>query len=391
MPAYFFLLGTTPALSRLELSSVATTEPKLVGGDKLFHVELTGDATATGLFQRLGGFIKLYAEMVRFPIPAQPDQLLTQLADAMASKTLGGNLDFGFAEYGKSPFEQFSLQEIKEALKELGLKARYLRQSAGTGLPAAILLHQHKVQDWCVIYTETEVIVARTLAVQNIDDWTVRDRNKPYADRRKGMLPPKLARIMVNLAVGQTDSATLAEQKMLDPFCGSGTVLFEAAMIGLSSHGTDLDKTAIAGTLQNITWLKDTYGLKTAITTQIADATNLKLPFPPQSLDYVVTEPFLGKPKPNPADLPNIFKGLEKLYLGAFKHWTKWLKDGARLVVVLPYVQDGKRTFSHQNLIDKLKSFGYTLTVDPVLYARPQAVVQRQIVIFTWKQSNKEK
>ena len=85
--------------------------------------------------------------------------------------------------------------------------------------------------------------------------------------------------------------------------------------------------------------------------------------------------------------MANIFKGLEKLYLGAFKHWTKWLADGARLVVVLPYVQTEKHTYSQQKLIDKLKEWGYTLTVEPVLYARPQAIVQRQIVIFTWKQS----
>ena len=35
--------------------------------------------------------------------------------------------------------------------------------------------------------------------------WFKRDRAKPYSDRHKGLLPPKIARILVNLALGGHD------------------------------------------------------------------------------------------------------------------------------------------------------------------------------------------
>ncbi len=386
MSRYYFLVGATPALSKLELEMVVGQKPEFVGGDKLLAFELESDLEAQAIFKRSGSIVKLYGVLTSFPLPDDEQSLLRQLADVMAPHAAANGIDFGFAEFGQSGFEQFSLQEIKVALRELGIKSRYLKQP-GTGLPAAVLLHQTKVQDWCLVYEAGTVFVARTLSVQDIDDWTVRDRYKPYADRKKGMLPPKLARIMVNIAAANTPAETLSKQQLLDPFCGSGTILLESAMIGLAAHGSDLDKTAVRGTLSNINWFAAEYQSKVKLFVQAADATNLQLPFPDHSIDYLVTEPFLGKPTPKLDDLANIFKGLEKLYLGSFKHWCRWLKNDARVVVVFPYVQSGKRTFSLENLFDKLKPFGYTLTVDPVLYARPKAVVQRQIIVFTWKQS----
>lgn len=385
MSVFYFLSGATPALSRLELSSVAQTAIEAVGQTRLLQAEFDSADQAQAVFAQLGGSVKLY-EVVAKLAATDASELLARLAEKMSEFAIDNSIDFGFVEYGHAQFGQFGLQEIKVELKKLGVRSRYLKQE-GTGLSAAVLLHQHKVQDWCLVHDQNTTMLARTIAVQDIDDWTLRDRSKPYADRKKGMLPPKLARIMVNLALEGTQKNLLADQTLLDPFCGSGTVLMEAALRGVKVVGSDLDRTAITGSNANLQWLRENYAITVSSEIVYSDATNLALPVEPGSIKYLVTEPFLGKPKPQPEAMANIFKGLEKLYLGAFKHWTKWLADGARLVVVLPYVQTEKHTYSQQKLIDKLKEWGYTLTVEPVLYARPQAIVQRQIVIFTWKQS----
>lgn len=385
MSVFYFLSGATPALSRLELSSVAQTDIQPVGQTRLLQAVFDSAEQAQAIFSQLGGSVKLYQAVAEL-VANDAAELLARLAEKMSESAIDNSIDFGFVEYGHAQFGQFGLQEIKVELKKLGIRARYLKQD-GTGLSAAVLLHQHKVQDWCLVHDQGKILLARTLAVQNIDDWTLRDREKPYADRKKGMLPPKLARIMVNLALEGNEPSQLADKILLDPFCGSGTVIMEAALRGIQVIGSDLDRTAVSGSQANMQWLRDTYSVNNTSQIVYSDATNLALPIKPGSIRYVVTEPFLGKPKPQPEAMANIFKGLEKLYLGAFKHWTKWLADGARLVVVLPYVQTEKHTYSQQKLIDKLKDWGYTLTVEPVLYARPQAIVQRQIVIFTWKQS----
>ena len=113
-----------------------------------------------------------------------------------------------------------------------------------------------------------------------------------------------------------------------------------------------------------------------------------------QKIDLLITEPFLGKPKPNPAKVPFILKGLEKLYRGAFRHWSKILKDGATVVIVIPsiVVQDKKgktRIYTLEKLIDSLASLGYTTSSEPIEYFREQAIVRRNIYTFTYNTENK--
>src|SRR6185369_6679518 len=126
---------------------------------------------------------------------------------------------FAIAEFGRANKERLSLIEIKKSLKERNISSRFI-DGPRDGLSAAVLLH-HQVVEVNIIELADKVVLAKTLAVQDIDDWTVRDREKPYADRKKGMLPPKVARMMVNMAVGNQAGKCL----VYDPFCGSGTVI----------------------------------------------------------------------------------------------------------------------------------------------------------------------
>ena len=73
--------------------------------------------------------------------------------------------------------------------------------------------------------------------------------DKPYRDMRRGMLPPKLARSLVNLAIG---AKSPSDMTILDPFCGTGTVLMEAMLLGTHVVGTDLAPAVFMG--QGITW-----------------------------------------------------------------------------------------------------------------------------------------
>jgi len=46
------------------------------------------------------------------------------------------------------------------------------------------------------------------------------------------------------------------------------------------------------------------------------------------------TQPFLGKQTPNLKKIDNLYLGLEKLYLGAFKNWRQFLKPDAKIVII---------------------------------------------------------
>jgi len=200
------------------------------------------------------------------------------------------------------------------------------------------------------------------------------------------MLPPKVARIMTNLALGYSDEIHSDSPVLYDPFCGTGTVLMEAALRGCQIFGSDLDPNSVAGTQQNIDWLATDLDIKIDYHLFESDSAHAYTYDWPQKVDLIVTEPFLGKPNPEPEELPNIYEGLESLYLGAFKSWLRILHKGSVICIVFPQVviSHNSKKIEHNllGLIDKLERFGYTLLVKPIAYAHEKATVKRQILVF---------
>jgi len=63
---------------------------------------------------------------------------------------------------------------------------------------------------------------------------------------RSVLVPRRRARCLVNLTGVQPG------QRFLDPFCGTGALLVEAALIGAQAYGSDIDPVMIAGTRENL-------------------------------------------------------------------------------------------------------------------------------------------
>lgn len=383
MPKFIALLGNSPALSVAEFEAVYP-EFKITTHSNQVAIWGSDNFSPEQAIEILGGTIKIFRVLKEID-QLNPQDLEQVLASLLSdSKT---KVNFGVAEIGRDHLPAIDSASIKQNLKDLGVNSRFV-ESPRSGLSASVLTHQ-KVTELAVVQTDKQTLIAQTITTQDIDNWTIRDREKPYFDRKKGMLPPKVARMMVNLALGemaeQLDSLS-AESKptVLDPFCGSGTVLLESAVLGCHAIGSDLDQDACEGTRTNLAWLQSKYQLDFNYQVYQKDASKLELN---QPINYLITEPFLGKPTPKPEQLPNIFRGLEKLYLGAFKQWSKFLADGAKLVVVFPETQvvGSSKRFSLQKLIDKLSPLGYTSKSEPLIYRRPNAIIERAIHQFTFE------
>jgi tRNA G10 N-methylase Trm11 len=244
-----------------------------------------------------------------------------------------------------------------------------------------MLAHQH-VSEFNVIPVEDKLVIAKTTWIYDAEDWVSRDRNKPYRDIKRGMLPPKVARIMVNLATKGKEDLTVA-----DPFCGTGTVLSEAIMVGNNVVGSDTNPDAIPGTKSNLEWLLSTPSLKPrTYDLKIGDATHFDELF--SSVDCIATEPFMGPllDERNPSTLEkikNIAKGLDKLYRGAFKAFAKALPVGGRVVMSIPVFHVYGRVIPTIS-IDTLGALGYNY-VSAVPYSKPGAAVVRNITILEKK------
>lgn len=368
---YLFILGNTPALSRLELTAIMPDAEQV---EVLESVSLvTTEEPISNLIDILGGTVKIAEVLTELP-PQTAESLTQVIAEQVEQLALK---DFAVAEVGRDHLPVVDASEIKHILRKKGINTRYVDGSRH-GMSAAVLRHQ-KVTEILTVQTAKTIYLCKTIQVQDVDEWTKRDRQKPYADRKKGMLPPKVARIMVNLALGPNPEPNTV---LFDPFCGSGTVLMEALCRGVQVVGSDTDPEAVAGSKANIAWLKYEYGIELDATFLLGDATTVRLPHTIVP-SHIVTEPFLGKQTPRLEQLPNIYKGLYKLYLGAFRHWKNLLQDQAKIVCVFPVVLPSPDTkgkqFDLDILIDKLPEFGYTTESEKVMYFRPQAVVARQI------------
>ena len=390
MHTYFFQLGNTPALSLQELRSVFGEKTVTSVTELLAQVALPEDANVQEIIEILGGTVKIM-RVIRPLTETEPEEIeaaITEHLTQLAAET-NNKIHFAVSELHRDHKEPLESHTIKAQLQAAGVHTRYADGSRH-GLSAAILLHKKKVVEVIVVSTESQTLLCQTVAIQDIDDWTHKDRNKPYADSKKGMLPPKVALMMVNIAMGDNPRQPDRVNLLLDPFCGTGTVLIEGILAKLPVIGSDLDAAATTGSRTNLDWIAQNYAVEDPYEVILSDAT--KIPKQKHLVQYIVTEPFLGKQKPNAAKLPFVFKGLEKLYLGAFKHWTTLLADGASVVIIFPAVaienKHGKTiTYNLESLIDKLAQFGYTTLSEPILYHRPQAVVQRQIYRFRFNKA----
>ncbi len=375
MYTHFFQLGTTTKLSFTELVSVLDKQLLTQVTEQIVGFTATDDIDVQKLQDRLGGCVKILENLCTLATASPQD-----IAKGIADHNSDTRVNFAFGEFNSPTEERTDVVAIKKELLQLGKSARFIEGNR-TGVSAAVLLHQRKVQEYIVINTPEHSYLAHTVTVQNIDDWTIRDRRKPYADRKKGMLPPKVARMLLNIN-NAFDSAK--NRVVLDPFCGAGNILLENAMLGAAGIGIDIDKKSVSGTIDNLRWFSEEYGRPHNQQMHPGDATHVPESLS-QSVTAIVTEPFLGKPKPKPEQVSDIFRGLEKLYLGAFKNWRTFLPNGAPITIIFPHTEAKGVEFTMNHLIDKLLPLGYTTVSGPLEYSRPDAIVSRSIYTFILK------
>lgn len=339
MPTSLFILGREPELSVAELEAAARRWPgkvSVISPEVVFvdHPQPLPDGT----LDRLGGSTKMATVLDRWP---RTGELLSTIKSHLTPAWMvpffsSERIEFGVSGYGLSNRERGLLQKMAlQVKKDLHADGRPVRlvTSKEAQLSAVTVRRNgllHRGHEFIFVPTEHDVIVARTDAVQDYQAYGLRDFGRPAANAKSGMLPPKVAQMMLNIAGVQTDDV------LLDPFCGTGTVLQEAALLGVHElHGSDAEQRAVKDSQENIRWfMKEYSGLRLTVDILLRDAREISL-----MPTVIVTEPYLGKPLRGhepPTWLTQQARDLEKLYLQCFQHWRKHLRPGARVVMIWP-------------------------------------------------------
>ncbi len=387
------ILGRQPAFGLAELESRFGAERILPLGDIAAQVDVEVQDVPAHL---LGSVIKIgtpLATLDRTDWSQILDACRTLLPRHFADMPTEGKIKLGLSTYGLNVSLK-SLQrsglELKKALRANGRSARVVPNSA-LELNSAQILHNQLTSDLgcelLFIRDGARTHIARTVHVQDIDDYARRDFTRPRRDAFVGMLPPKLAQTMLNLAQVRPG------QRVLDPFCGTGVVLQEAALMGCDVYGTDISGRMVDYTGQNIQWLKDTYGIDFALSLDTLDATTATWQ---QPIDSVVCEGYLGKPLhtlPAPVHLARIASECNDIAKAFLQNLRPQIAPGTRLCVAVPAWFTGQG-YRHLDVIDDLEKIGYNrvsfkhIRAQDLIYHREDQIVARELLVLTAKESH---
>ncbi len=401
---YIALLGRQPELSIAEVERLFTQTRWFSQSAALF------ESTTTPNIQRLGGSQKL-GKVTRTIKSTDwrtvEKELLIHYRQQWSRHE--GKFVLGLSVYGdgKTPSPR-ELQKtgltLKGALKKHGVNVRLIPNkeaalSTATSHHNKLGLSANKVE-LLIIQGKSTTIIAESIGSQNITALAARDQGRPRRDAFVGMLPPKLAQILINLAAGSPETEPALHKdgslQILDPFCGTGVLLQEANLLGYNAYGTDLSEKMVSYSNDNLAWLKSTHRHITA-ESRVAQGDAMETQWDFSTPTAVAAEAYLGQPfsaPPSPAKLKEVQGNCNHIIGNFLKNISSQVAPGTPVVLALPAWRSkdlspyGNPMFTHLPLVQSLDTYGFeripleTATPEQLLYFRPEQVVAREIIIL---------
>ena len=396
---YFLILGTNPSLSLAEIdfyfkNKKITFKIDILSNEVVF-LETNTELDTSKIIKELGGTIKIGI------VKANTNKVNL----GAFIKVLGNDLEninykfkFGFSTYDNDtlPLNKIAMS-LKNELKKNNISSRWVISKEK--VLSSVVVEQNKLTDkgadFFIIRKGKTFFLGKTLAVQDFKGLERRDFARPARDDESGMLPPKLAQIMINV------SGVKKDEVLLDPFCGSGTVLTEAASMGIKKIlGSDLSMKAVEDSRKNINWLLRSLENKPSVDVEQIDSTEISLRIDKESVDAIVTEPYLG-PQRGAHNIKKTVQSLEELYSNSLEDFSKVLKKEASVVMVWPVFvsRDGEKKKYFLNnvkterfdIIPLLREkylendFIKISKKGGIIYGRPGQKVWREIVLLKLK------
>lgn len=384
---YLFEHGHSPHLAAKELANVLASlgvkYKKLPSIEQLTVLDTKSSLDLTSLVDILGGTIrgaKLLRRVSDEKIEDHLDSTLQSLALEINKSHQDKKLTFTISDTSKTLDTKTISAYFKKFLVELGHSVRFIESYPGSMLQPIIWNDQTLELIFVPEPSTSQWDIYSTQKVTDVRFWQKRDRSRPSVDAQSGVLPPKVARIMINLA---KKPKMVGYGRLWDPFCGSGTVLMEGLLMGYKCYGVDNSTQAINDTKANLDWVHKEFNLKAEYFVELGDSSQVN----PQDLnwekmDMIVAEGYLGPSKFSFDQIPSIMEELLDLYKKTFKNLTQWVKPNGRIVLALPFFNHPQNAVFQKKLIDTCHNSGYNLNVNPLLYGQPKARVKRAIFIL---------
>ncbi len=400
-----FFLGSNPALSAQEIFAYLKRQGIVYTVDSNYRDLLRlliKEKISPDIIKHLGGTIRITEDIHSWNTVPTPEEILDALHPLLAEK-----FTVGVGSVGVSQNMRRMGIDLKKAAKAREVRLSFIEpqgglpvRQAGTSLLNAAQVIFHKLTtppnaELIVLKTAERYTLTKTIAMQDIASYELRDTSRPVRDAKVGMLPPKLAQIMINLGLPET----LPEcHTIYDPFCGMGTILQEAYLMGMNASGSDESNRMLEASQKNLDHIERNFVVDTTCRPRLFmhDVRNSSIPEMLNGKNItVITEPYLGPPQTHPlspTEAGNFAKTVRPLYRTFFVNMRKILNPGNRLLILLPAVrvrEKGRESFTplHRAFLDEVCAIGYRKLQlipheDITLYARPDAFVAREITLW---------
>ncbi len=360
---YLFHLGRDAELSALEVVSYLERTKRTYQVKKVTKLIMMVSIDAfdpVEAMKCLGGTIKISA--------AAED------ADAIIRASMTKNrISVGMTvlESGITMPEQV-VQQIKTIAREEHVKVMQ-KHKTGRDIPPS----KSKGLDLeMVIYKN---ILYHVVAVSDPKSYAQRDEKRPFFDPLM-VISVRLAKILINLSQVKPNGV------LLDPFCGLGTILQEAALMQLQPIGSDDDSRNIRECKENLAWAKKTVGMNILPKVTIRRVEKMGL----VKADAIATEPYLGpflKKLPFENEARDIAAELTPMYDSFLREARKTLRVGAKMAVIVPSFKTRNEKVIRIGFQTLLKNHNFAIvqplknTLIPLEYTLKGSKIRRQIYV----------
>lgn len=406
MNKYVFVLGNNYKLSIIEIlnyfynnninfyNSIFTKE--------ILILDLEKDINCQNVIDIFGGTIKIGKLIL------QENNINEKIFEKIILDNSDKNkrINFGFNNYILKDKFNFKIKNlgltIKNYLKYLGYGSRLVMDKNINILSSVTTEKNNLIKEngfeFLITKLNNTFLIFKIEAIQNFENYSKRDFGRPNRDSKSGMLPPKLCKMMINLS-SFIDKENIT---VLDPFCGSGTMIAELLLLNYKNIiGSDISEKAINDSKINTDWIKENYNIKNKnINIFKEDIKNINNKIEKNSIDLIITEPYLGPSNLNINNILEIKKNiiyLENLYLETFKKLYEVLKRGGEIIIIFPVFKislDNKISFLKLNILDEIKKMNFIkedfkkLNIEnfsEILYSREDQRVLREVHKFIKK------
>ncbi len=384
MKNFFFILGKDWEISLAEVSSILSTqhyEGKIIDHSKnVAIIEFTSDKNLKEIQDlqfKLGGIQKIgmiLSEIPKnslresFPIKIINSQSLQENRNIVNSILKKELIEKNIVKKGKSFFFALSIYPslfsnpdvnlskayiylnklIKSEIeKSLGIKSNYFRYPEKNIKYGNINpIWPHNVHNYDLLHEgAAEIVLAFTRKKSYLGKTISADdpNLKKMIDEQRPKTPfeittsPKISKILLNFGQIKENSV------ILDCFCGSGTILIMAFLQNINFFGTDISHDRVEMARKNLKWISNKLNLKLMdINNKIfqLDAKNLTSFFKSNSIDAIITEPYLGptfRKRPKRSDCEDIIENiLSPLYKKVLEEAFILLRNNGRIAFTSP-------------------------------------------------------